>query len=262
MSTDSPKSSAKDQRRQPQVKLPAITFYAILLCVVIVASIAIGRLTPFFIPHAGSRAAIRLAAQIGGFCVAFVLLHLMVELSINNTQTMKKLWPLRQVSRFRNWLWSGVVLSLGFGMLGNYLYEEGKGGEPPSAAPQVPVAVPAPQAVATEASVSLPPAKASEKPASSKPATGTPARGTPDAAMSPESYCNLTFLVPTRFRDLQILVDGEPARVTDRQLSLIKLQVPRKSSPIRFTLQSSLLSKPREFTLVVDRDQLEYSPFQ
>ncbi len=89
-----------------------------------------------------------------------------------------------------------------------------------------------------------------------------PATTAPIAAPASEIYCSLTLVIPTRFRDLQILVDGESARITDRQLSLIKLQVPRKSAPVRFTLQSSLLNKPREFTLVVDRDQLEYSPFQ
>lgn len=89
-----------------------------------------------------------------------------------------------------------------------------------------------------------------------------PAAPTPANTRQAASYSSVTLMIPTRFRDLHILVDGEPARITDRQLSVIKLQVPRKSSPIRFTLQSSLLSKPREFDLLIDSDNFEYSPFQ
>jgi hypothetical protein len=51
--------------------------------------------------------------------VAFILLHLCLELSASRNEQMKRLWPFRQISRFRSWLWSLVILGFVLGVVGN-----------------------------------------------------------------------------------------------------------------------------------------------
>lgn len=46
-----------------------------------------------------------------GICI-FVIAHLLLELAAGRYQRMRRLWPFRQVSRFRKWLWSLVVVLL------------------------------------------------------------------------------------------------------------------------------------------------------
>lgn len=51
--------------------------------------------------------------------VTFILLHLLLEWSVGRMDSMKGLWPFQQVSRFRRWLWTLVVLSLVLGVVGD-----------------------------------------------------------------------------------------------------------------------------------------------
>lgn len=44
--------------------------------------------------------------------VVFILLHLILEWLVGRRNSMKNLWPFQQVSRFRRWLWSVVIIGL------------------------------------------------------------------------------------------------------------------------------------------------------
>src|SRR5208283_1870214 len=51
--------------------------------------------------------------------VVFILAHLCFELSAGRKEPMKNLWPFQQISRFRGWLWSLVILGFVLGVVGN-----------------------------------------------------------------------------------------------------------------------------------------------
>jgi hypothetical protein len=51
--------------------------------------------------------------------VVFVFCHLAIELSVGRSAPMSALWPFKQVSRFRRWLWSLVILGFVLGVIGN-----------------------------------------------------------------------------------------------------------------------------------------------
>ena len=51
--------------------------------------------------------------------IIFVLGHLLLEWWARGKQQMMQLWPFRQVSRFRGWLWTLVILSFVLGVIGN-----------------------------------------------------------------------------------------------------------------------------------------------
>jgi len=89
--------------------------------------------------------------------------------------------------------------------------------------------------------------------------TATSIETTP--SLSRETFTVILY-IPTRFRDVQIFVDGQPANVTDAELSQIKLRVPRKPGLTQFRMESDLLKTPKAFGLLIDHDNYEYSPFK
>lgn len=51
--------------------------------------------------------------------LVFVAGHLLLEWGARGNTWMTQLWPYKQVSRFRGWLWSFVILTCGIGVVGN-----------------------------------------------------------------------------------------------------------------------------------------------
>lgn len=43
--------------------------------------------------------------------ICFVILHLILEICVSRIEPMKQLWVFRQITRFRAWLWSGVIIT-------------------------------------------------------------------------------------------------------------------------------------------------------
>ncbi len=51
--------------------------------------------------------------------LVFIVGHLLLECWARRNQWMARLWPLKQIRRFRKWLWALVVVSLVVGVIGN-----------------------------------------------------------------------------------------------------------------------------------------------
>ncbi len=51
--------------------------------------------------------------------LVFIVGHLLLECWARRNQWMARLWPLKQIRRFRKWLWALVVVSLVLGVIGN-----------------------------------------------------------------------------------------------------------------------------------------------
>ena len=51
----------------------------------------------------------------------FVLLHLIIEACVKRNEAFNQLWPFQQISRFRAWLWSSIILVLVLGIIGNII---------------------------------------------------------------------------------------------------------------------------------------------
>jgi magnesium-transporting ATPase (P-type) len=51
--------------------------------------------------------------------LVFVVGHLLLEFFARRNQRMARLWPLKQIKRFRQWLWALVVMSFVLGVIGN-----------------------------------------------------------------------------------------------------------------------------------------------
>jgi hypothetical protein len=246
----------------------AAVIYAALLLFVVATSAGAAWIAPELLPNIPLLVGKETTQVLAGV-VAFILLHLLLELFLSAKESMKDLWPFRQVSRLRNWLWSLVAAGFVVGIATNLVshrIQQTLDRQVSSAASDISPSSTPENAKEETAPRSRPPVAVREDSPSPSAtlATGSspgpiPASSTP---LSAENAFTVVLIIPSRFRDLQVLADAEPARIVDRQLSLIKVLVPRRAEPIHFKLQSNQLSKPREFTLTVDRDNLEYSPFQ
>jgi len=102
--------SAKRQR--------ALVGYFGLLAAIIGVAAAAAWLCAGFLPELVSLIGISATRWLAGV-VVFILLHLLLELSVGRKESMKDLWPFQQVSRFRGWLWTLVILGFVLGVVGN-----------------------------------------------------------------------------------------------------------------------------------------------
>jgi len=110
---------AKWEEREVSAKRQdALVGYVWLLAAIIGVAAAAAWLCAGFLPELVSLIGIRATRWLAGV-VAFILLHLLLELSVGRKESMKDLWPFQQVSRLRGWLWTLVILGFVLGVVGN-----------------------------------------------------------------------------------------------------------------------------------------------
>ena len=112
------RAEEETQQKEAGVKLRALLIYIALLLIVCAASIAGAWWLARWVPQLNSLIGIGSTRTLIGV-VIFILLHLGLELSVCRKEPMSVLWPFKQVSRFRGWLWSLVILGFVLGVVVN-----------------------------------------------------------------------------------------------------------------------------------------------
>jgi hypothetical protein len=92
-----------------------LAFYLVLLALILGVSAATAWWIPVFLPGVLPIVGI-IATRSLCMVVTFVFLHLLLEWTVGRRDLMKDLWPFRQVSRFRGWLWTLVILTFALGV--------------------------------------------------------------------------------------------------------------------------------------------------
>ncbi len=101
-----------------RAKSGALWLYVVLLAGVVVVANSVAWWLVRWVPELTSVIGIYAARTLIGV-VVFILFHLTLELSIGRKEPMSALWPFKQVTRFRGWLWSLVILGFVLGVFGN-----------------------------------------------------------------------------------------------------------------------------------------------
>lgn len=114
------RAAEEAKRNEDAVKRRALLIYIALLVGVFAVSIACAWWLVRWIPQLDSLIGIGAARTLIGVFF-FILCHLSLELSVCRKEPMSALWPFKQVSRFRGWLWSFVVLTFVMGIVGNLM---------------------------------------------------------------------------------------------------------------------------------------------
>jgi len=141
--TNKIRADKEAQRKEDAVKVRALRIYSALLVGVCAASVAGAFLPVRWIPQLGSLIGICATRTLVGV-VVFILCHLGLEWSVCRKEPMSALWPFKQVSRFRGWLWSLVILGFVLGVVGNLVANQiqqnldSQKALPPSSAPSTP----------------------------------------------------------------------------------------------------------------------------
>ena len=108
-----------DAIEQTDASKKALRLYFLLLFTIVLASTGIAwafiRLIPLLSSFLGS---ILPAAMIWG--ISFVVLHILLERLVRSIESMNKLWPFRQVIRFRRWLWGSVIVVIILGFIASF----------------------------------------------------------------------------------------------------------------------------------------------
>jgi hypothetical protein len=114
------KARAVDEakRKEDDAKQRALLIYLALLVGVFAASIAGAWWLVRCVPQLDSLIGTGWTWMLIGV-VVFILCHLGLEVSVCRKEPMIGLWPFKQVSRFRGWLWSFVILGFVSGVVGN-----------------------------------------------------------------------------------------------------------------------------------------------
>jgi hypothetical protein len=112
------RADEESRRTEDAVKRRALLIYFALLVCVCAASIAGAWWLVRWVPQLDSLIGIGATRTLIGV-VVFILCHLGLELSVCRKEPMSALWPFKQVSRFRGWLWSLVILGFVLGVVGN-----------------------------------------------------------------------------------------------------------------------------------------------
>lgn len=102
----------RNQQRQAQ-----LTYLSILAGIIALAGIS-GWAAQRYLPQVTSILGVLPMAAVGAI-PAFVISHSFLEVWAKRQPRISKLGPLRQIRRFRKWLWTLVVLSFGLGVVGN-----------------------------------------------------------------------------------------------------------------------------------------------
>jgi len=110
--------SAVKDRLAVAEKGRAMWTYFILLVIVGAASAAGAWWSGRFVPQLVSLIGICAVRALIGV-VLFIVGHLALEVVVCRREPMSSLWPVRQVTRFRKWLWTLVILGFVLGVVGN-----------------------------------------------------------------------------------------------------------------------------------------------
>lgn len=114
---DALKTKWLEQQRADQLRR-TLAAYLALLAFVVGCAAAAAWFFPRELPLLVSLIGMNFTRALIGI-VAFVLLHLLLEWLVGRREPMKGLWPFQQISRFRGWLWSLVILGFVVGVFGN-----------------------------------------------------------------------------------------------------------------------------------------------
>ena len=106
------------QRKEDAVNRRALHIYVALFVGVCAASSACAWWLVRWVPQLNSLIGISATRTLIGV-VVFILCHLGLEFSVCRKEPMSALWAFKQVSRFRGWLWSLVILGFVLGVVGN-----------------------------------------------------------------------------------------------------------------------------------------------
>lgn len=112
------RAAEEAQRKADSIKLRAMLKYLALLIGVLAASISCAWWFVRWIPQLHVLIGMGATRTLIGV-VVFILCHLGLELSVCRKEPMSELWPFKQVSRFRGWLWSLIILGFVLGVVGN-----------------------------------------------------------------------------------------------------------------------------------------------
>jgi len=91
--------------------------YVVLLAMILSVAGAIAWQSELLFPETTRVIAANLMRALVAILV-FVGAHLIIEMSIRDDRN-KRLWPFRQLVRFRRWLWAIVIMGFVFGVIGN-----------------------------------------------------------------------------------------------------------------------------------------------
>lgn len=106
------------KRNDKATKRRALLTYLALLFAILAASITGAWWLVRWFPQLGSLIGTGATRTLLGVSV-FILCHLGLEVWVRREETMIRLWPFKQVRRFRRWLWSLVILGFVLGVIGN-----------------------------------------------------------------------------------------------------------------------------------------------
>ncbi len=102
--------SKVDQMEEEKLQRKGLLTYLGLLVFVVGLSVITGWLADQALPFPSNNLISGMVYVASGVCI-FVIAHLLLELSLRRHERFKRLWPFRQVMRFRKWLW-GLVITL------------------------------------------------------------------------------------------------------------------------------------------------------
>lgn len=123
------------QMEEEKLQRKGLLTYLGLLVIVVGLSVVAGWLAGRAINFPSSNLVSGIVCVASGVCI-FVVAHLLLELLLGRHERFKRLWPLRQVTRFRKSLWV-FVMTLLLGMAGSLIAEDIQNGKvtPPSDEP-------------------------------------------------------------------------------------------------------------------------------
>lgn len=127
--------SKVDQMEEEKLQRKGLLTYLGLLVLVVGLSVITGWLMSLALPVTRNNLVSDIVYVASGVCI-FVIAHLLLELSLRRHERFKRLWPFRQVMRFRKRLW-GLVITLLLGVAGSLIAGDIQNGKdtPPSDEP-------------------------------------------------------------------------------------------------------------------------------
>jgi cation transport ATPase len=111
------KTKWQEQENARKHRQILIKYFVLLVAIIAVSFIAAWWIAGWMIQLSSWIGIVATRALIG--IVVFILSHLCFELSAGRKEPMKHLWLVQQISKFRSWLWSIVILGFVLGVVGN-----------------------------------------------------------------------------------------------------------------------------------------------
>ena len=113
-----------ERMEEDKLNRKASSVYLVLLVIVLALSGVVGWLTGHFVPVTSNTFVKYTSCVFSGVCV-FIILHGLLEMMLKRYDRLTRLWPFKQVSRFRGWLWTTLVfaflINVAAGVYVNYI---------------------------------------------------------------------------------------------------------------------------------------------